>query len=235
MDAFIRWSGLGFVVSGVLVLPVAWHPDIFQTGFAAAARQPFWGPGHAAGLAVVALSLLGLAGWAARLGNRAGRLGAIGAVLTVAGLVVTAGLAAVEAFVFPVLAREAPGLLDLDGPLLGSWVLRVTGGLALLWFVGLACVGVATERADVLGRGPGWLLAVGAVSFAAFEGPFVPLLGPLSVVLFAVAQAWFGIAVAAGRNPDGAPPRVEPAVSRRERWSATAGRSPSAARRSVGG
>ncbi|TQN41177.1 hypothetical protein FHU33_0537 [Blastococcus colisei] len=217
MDAFIRWSGLGFVASGVLVLPVAWHPDIFDTGFAAAARETLWGPGHAAGLAVVALSLLGLAGWGARLGSRAGRLGAAGAVFTVVGLVVTAGLAAVEAFVFPVLAIEEPALLDLDGPLLGSLAIRAVGGLALLWFVGLACVGVASERSGVLPRGPGWLLAVGAVSFAAFEGPFVPVLGQLSVVLFAAAQMWFGIAVAAGRTHSGPavePPHGERAISR---------------------
>jgi hypothetical protein len=196
VDTFVRWSGLGLVASGVLTLPVVWHPDIFDTGFAAAARGDFWGPGHAAGLAVVVLTLLALAGWGAVHGRRAGRLGAVGAVLAVVGLVATAGLASVEAFVMPVLAREEPALLDLDGPLLGSAAVRAVGGLALLWLVGLACVGVATERAGVLPRGPGWLLAAGAVSIAAFEGPFVPVLGQLSVVAFAAGQAWFGVALA---------------------------------------
>jgi hypothetical protein len=196
VDTFIRWSGLGLVASGALTLPVVWHPDIFDTGFATASRGAFWGPGHAAGLLVVILFLLALAGWGAAHGRRVGPLGAVGAVLTVVGLVATAGLASVEAFVFPVLARESPALLDLDGPLLGSAAVRAVGGLALLWFVGLACVGIASERAGVLPRGRGWLLAAGAVSFAAFEGPFVPVLGPLSVVLFAAAQAWFGIALA---------------------------------------
>ena len=201
MDTFIRWSGLGLVASGLLTLPVVWHPDIFDTGFAEAARAPFWGPGHAAGLLVVALTLLALAGWGARLGPRIGRLGAVGAVLAVVGLVVTAGLAAVEAFVFPVLAREDPALLEIDGPLLGSLAIRAVGGLALLWFVGLALVGVATERAGVLTRGAGWALAAGAVAFAAFEGPFVPVLGPLSVVAFAAAQAWFGVSLSSSRSP----------------------------------
>lgn len=200
MDTFIRWSGLGFVLSGLLTLPVLAHPDIFDVGFATASRHPLWGPGHAAGLLVVALTLLALAGWGARLGDRMGRLGAVGAVLAVAGLVMTAGLATLEAFAFPVLAREAPALLDLDGPLLGPPTLRIAGGLALLWFAGLVCVGVATERSGCLGRGPGWSLAAGAVAFAAFEGPFVPVLGPLSVVVFAAAQAWFGIALASRRT-----------------------------------
>jgi hypothetical protein len=203
VDTFIRWSGLGLVASGLLTLPVMWHPDIFDVGFAEASRASFWGPGHAAGLLVVVLTLLALAGWAARLGPRVGRLGAVGAVLAVVGLVVTAGLSAVEAFVFPVLAREEPALLDLDGPLLGSLAIRGVGGLALLWFVGLALVGVASERSGVLPRGTGWGLAAGAAAFAAFEGPFVPVLGPLSVILFAAAQAWFGLGLASSRS--GAP------------------------------
>jgi hypothetical protein len=208
VDTFIRWSGLGLVASGLLTLPVIWHPDIFDTGFAEAARTAFWGPGHAAGLLVVALTLLALAGWGARLGSRAGRLGAVGAVFAVAGLVVTAGLSAVEAFVFPVLAREDAALLDLDGPLLGSMTIRVVGGLALLWFVGLALVGVATERAEVLTRGTGWALAAGALAFAAFEGPFIPVLGPLSVLVFAGAQAWFGLSLTSSRTPAPVPTDV---------------------------
>ncbi|MFD2090022.1 hypothetical protein [Blastococcus deserti] len=214
MDTFIRWSGRGLVMAGVLTLSVLWHPDIFETGFAAASREPLWGPGHAAGLLVVVLTLLGLAGWAARLGRRMGRLGAVGVVLAVVGLVLTAGLAALEAFAFPVLAREAPELLELDGPLLGSATIRVLGGLALLWLIGLACVGLATERSGALPRGAGWLLALGAVSFAAFEGPFVPVLGPLSVVVFAAGQAWFGLALSfalPSEHPTAGAPQHQPA------------------------
>ena len=203
MDTFVRWSGAGLILSGLLILPVVAHPDIFETGFVAASRSPFWAPGHAAGLLVAALSVVGLAGLAARAGPRLGRLGAAGAVLAVVGLVVTASLAALEAFAFPVLAEEAPALLDIDGPLLGSVPVRAVGVLALLWFVGLALVGFAIERAGVLPRGAGALLAVAAVAFAAFEGPFVPVLGQLSVVLFAAAYAWVGWALFRDLPPRG--------------------------------
>jgi hypothetical protein len=203
VQTYVRWSGAGLVLAGLLILPVVGHPDIFETGFADASRGPFWAPGHAAGLVVAVLSLLGLAGLAARHGTRLGRLGAAGMILTVVGLVVTASLAALEAFAFPVLAREAPALLDIDGPLLGSATVRAVGGLALLWFVGLALVGLAVERAGVLPRGAGALLAGAAVAFAAFEGPFVPVLGPLSVLLFAVAHAWVGWALFTDRSPVG--------------------------------
>jgi hypothetical protein len=36
-------------------------------------------------------------------------------------------------------------------------------------------------------------LAGGALGFAAFEGPFVPVLGQLAVVLLAGAQIWLGV------------------------------------------
>lgn len=195
MDTSVRWSGLCLVASGLLTVPVVAHPNIFRKGFAEASQSWFWTPGHTAGLAVAALSLLGLAGVSTRFGARLGRLGAVGLVLAVVGLVATAGLVAVEAFAFPLLARTDPALLDLDGPLVGSAVFRAVGGLALLWLVGEALVGVALERARVMHRGGGALLAGGALSFAAFEGPFVPVLGLLSVVLFAAAQIWFGISL----------------------------------------
>lgn len=195
MDTFVRWSGAGLILAGLLILPVVGHPDIFETGFAEPSRGAFWAPGHAAGLLVAVLSLLALAGLAARYGERLGRPGAVGTVLAVVGLVVTASLAALEAFAFPVLADEAPVLLDIDGPLLGSVTVRAVGGVALLWFVGLALVGYAVEQAGVLPRGAGALLAVAAVAFAAFEGPFVPILGPLSVLLFAAAHGWVGWAM----------------------------------------
>jgi hypothetical protein len=192
------------VVSGLLILPVIGHPDIFETGFVEASLGAFWMPGHAAGLLVAVLSILGLAGLAVRHGTRLGVLGAVGMVLTVVGLVVTASLAALEAFAFPVLAREAPALLDIDGPLLGSVTIRAIGGLALLWFVGLALVGVAIERAAVLPRGAGALLAVAAVAFVALEGPFVPVLGQLSVLVFAAAHGWVGWALVRDRRrPEG--------------------------------
>ena len=59
------------------------------------------------------------------------------------------------------------------------------------------------------------LLAGAAVAFAAFEGPFVPVLGPLSVLLFAVAHGWVGWALFTDRRSvggqSGGPPGDRPA------------------------
>jgi hypothetical protein len=47
VQTYVRWSGAGLVLAGLLILPVVGHPDIFETGFADASRGPFWAPGHA--------------------------------------------------------------------------------------------------------------------------------------------------------------------------------------------
>jgi hypothetical protein len=111
--------------------------------------------------------------------------------------------------VFPVLAREDAALLDLDGALLGSVPLRLAGGLVPLWLVGMVIVGAAVERARVLPRGTGILLAVATVllaALAALAGPFVPVAGQVASVIFSGAQAWLGWSLLTSVRPDA--PRV---------------------------
>ncbi len=192
MDAFVRWSGRCWIAAGVLLLAELAHPDALGIGFAASSRQPLWPALHVAWVTAAVLTLFGLAGLMARYGPVLGRIGVVGAVLAVPGLVVAAGLFLTEAFAFPVLARENPALLDLDGVFLGSPALRLAGGLAGLWFLGLVLLGVAVERARVLPRFTGILLAVATVLFGALEGPFLPIAGDLAVVGFSAAQVWLG-------------------------------------------
>jgi hypothetical protein len=195
MDTWVRWANGCWIAAGVLLLAELAHPDALAIGFAASSRQTLWPALHVAWVLAAILTLFGLAGLVARFGPALGRLGAAGVVLAVPGLVVAAGLFLTEAFVFPVLARQDPALLDLDGLLLGSLVIRLAGGLAGLWFVGLVLIGVAIERARVLPRGTGMLLAVATVLFAALEGPFLPVAGELAVVLFAAAHVRLGAAL----------------------------------------
>ena len=172
MDTFVRWAGGCWISAGVLLLAELAHPDALGIGFAASSRQSLWPAVHVAWVLVTILTLFGLAGLVGRFGPVLGRLGTAGAVLAVPGLVVAAGLFLTEAFVFPVLAREDPGLLDLDGRFLGSWAFRLIGGL------------------------------VATVLFGALEGPFVPVAGEIAVVVFAAAHVWLGMAlVRAGLPP----------------------------------
>jgi hypothetical protein len=196
MEVRVRWAGLCFVVAGLLTLPAVTHPDILEIGLAEASRTPLWTLMHSIGLAVVASSLGGIAGLALLHRGRWGRLGTVAVPVTVVGLVATAALSGIEAFVFPALARADPALLAFDGPIAGRPAFWILGGLAGLWLLGTALLGIAVARAGVLPRAPAFLLAAGALCFAAFEGPFVPVLGQVAVVVFASAQIWLGVVLA---------------------------------------
>jgi hypothetical protein len=194
MQILVRWTGGCWVAAGILTLPELAHPDVLATGFAAGSRQTLWPAVHVAWVLVALLTLFGLAGVAARYGTELGRLGAVGLLLAGIGLVFAGGLFVAEAVLFPTLAREDPALLGSDGALGGNRALWAAGGLAGLWFVGLVLVGVALNRAHVLPRRAGMVLAVATALFALFEGPFVPVLGKVSVLLLAAALVWFGLA-----------------------------------------
>jgi hypothetical protein len=196
MSAYVRAAGTCLIAAGVLIAGAVFHPDIFEISFAdAALGSPYWTAWHAAWLSATILSLFGLAGLAARHGALLGALGVTGLLLAVPGLVLTACAAYYEAFLFPPLARADPALLDWDGPLLGSTMIRVIGGLALLWLAGLLLVGIAAWRTRVVPPGAAALLSAGAAGFGAFEGPFVPVLGVISVLVFAAGHIWLGYAL----------------------------------------
>lgn len=147
---------------------------------------------HAVAVAAVMLGLCGAVGLVAAHSGRLGRLGQVGLIVEVVGVVMTAALAANEAIVFPVLADRAPTLLAIDGPLLRSPLFIGAGVLALGWPLGLALLGLAAARPRVFDRPPGILLAVSGPLFLGLEGPFVPIAGALSAVLFGGAQMWWG-------------------------------------------
>jgi len=200
VDTVTRWAGGCWITAGVLLLAELAHPNALDIGFAAAARQSTWPAMHVALVLAGVLTVFGLAGLVARFGSALGRLGLSGCLLAVPGVVVAAGLFLAEALLFPGIAQQDPALLDLDGSLLGSPGLRFIGGLAGLWFLGLTLVGLAVERARVLARGAGILLAVGTVLFAALEGPFLPIAGKVAVVIFAAAHIRLGLALVSLRS-----------------------------------
>ena len=195
-----RWSGGCVIGAGLLLLSTAPHPDVFDTTFAEAALDtPFWVAMHAALLVSAILSLVGLSALYARHADRLGRLGAIGVALAVVGLVMAACVFYFEAFLMPVVARHDPALFAWDGPLVASWGVRL-GALAGLWLIGLVMVGFALARSGAVPRPAAWTLAISAAAFALLEGPFVPVLGPLSTLALAVGHVWVGVALWTGRT-----------------------------------
>lgn len=203
VDRVVRWAGGCWVVAGVFGLVGLAHPDSFAIGFAESSSQPLWAAVHGATVVTLILTLFGLAGLAVRHGTAWGGLGTVGTVVAIPGIVVGAGMFLTEALVFPVLARAEPALLDLDGPLLASIPFRLAGGVIPLWLVGLAVVGVAVERAKVLPRGAGTLLAVATVLVAGFAVPFVPIAGKVAGLIFSAAHAWLGWSLATSVPPHG--------------------------------
>jgi len=195
LQVSVRWSAVSLAVSGLLVATVApWHPSIFDRpvhevvqGFGA------WTLLHATMVVAPVLALFGAAGLVAVHEGRLGRLGQVGLIVEVVGVVAASALAATEAIVFPELADQAPALLAVDGPLLASPLFIGVGALALGWPLGLSLLGLAAARSDVFGRAPGILLGVSGPMFLALAGPFVPVAGALSTVLFGGAQVWWGV------------------------------------------
>lgn len=191
-----RWSGACWVAAGLLLALGVFHPDVTETTFADAALEtPLWVLMHAAALVAVVLTLFGLIGLYAARAERMGRLGAIGFSLAVPGLVMTGCVAYAEAFLLPVIAADTPEPFGWDGPVVTSWAVRATTGLALLWLVGLFLLGLALWRSGVVPRAVGATLAASAVAFTVFAGPFVPVLGQLSTLAFAASYVWVGAAL----------------------------------------
>lgn len=152
-------------------------------------------PIHLVAVVALVLTLFGAAGLYARQAGRLGGLGTAGLLIAVPGIVIAACAAYVEAVIMPVLAAEAPHLLAWDGPWLSSPLLRATAALAGLYPLGLFLLGAATWRAWVLPRASALVFTVGVVSFAVFEGVFVPVFGIAATVLFAAGSVWLGYAL----------------------------------------
>ena len=194
-----RWSGGCWVGAGLLLLIGVLHPDVFETTFSdAALDNSLWVPMHAAAVVAVVLTLVGLLGLYARRAHRLGRLGAVGFALAVPGLVITACVAYAEAFLLPVIAADTPEVFAWDGPVVASWAIRVTTGLALLWLIGLCLLGLALWRSRLVPRSAALTLAISAVAFIVFAGPFVFVLGPLSTLAFATGYVLVGVALWTG-------------------------------------
>jgi hypothetical protein len=224
-----RWSAACWVAAGVLFLGGIVHPDVFATTLAdASLGTPFWVPMHAAITAALILTLTGVSGLYASRAERLGALGLLGFTLAVPGLVIAACGIYAEAFLLPAIAVDSPELLAWDGPVLTSWTVRTTAGLALLWPVGLFLLVLACWRSRLIPRAAAVALCCSMLAFALFAGPFVPIFGPLSTVAFAAAHVGVGIALWTGtvdrpaHRSSGAPPSgasdfpAEPAQSLKE-------------------
>lgn len=153
----IRWSGLSLMLGGIgLAVHYITHPPGETAQYS---LQPLWGFSHWLGAFASVLTLFGLFGLYARQAQRIGRLGFVGFVMAVAGGALSAGaLMFGGAVIQPIIAAQAPQLLELDGPFFTSSALKVAGGLILAGQIGLLLLAIATLRARILPPIGSWIV-----------------------------------------------------------------------------
>ena len=189
----IRWSGLAALVGGVLLVVFEVLNAVFFPGEQSGEimTTSAWFIVQILSLLGLVFIILGLVGLYARQAEQAGSLGLVAFVVAFGGTFMLFGLLWGEPFLGPMLAEEAPEVLELEP----SGLLAAGAILTLVLFaLGWLLFGWASLRAGVLPRGAGLLLMVGALFF--FVLTLLEL--PLSTVVLALALAWAGYALWAG-------------------------------------
>lgn len=195
--SMIKTGGAALILAGVSVAlwPVT-HPwgtitgsDIGQSGQ--------WIVSHTFHFLAAVFGLFGLLGLVEREARTAGWLERSAFALAFMGTILFAGTGVITAFLWPVIAAEAPHLTELHGPIFTPpHPLLVSTGL--LYGVGHALLGAALLRAGVIPRWTGGLLILGAVLLLAPPAPIGPLpwiLFPMSGVIFGTGLAGLGLSM----------------------------------------
>ena len=194
----VRWSGGALLLAGILIaVPVLFHPD--DVAHPETVLTTTWAVVHGFFATGAVLALVGLTGLYARQAEEAGKAGLVGFVLTFIGTALFVAGLVLEAFVVPVIAAEAPELLDPSGPLLGGPLGIVFLLAGATFALGAILLGIATVRAGVLPRLSALPFMVGA-PLLAFWPPLPYLVGVTGGVLVGIGFAWMGYALFSGEH-----------------------------------
>lgn len=190
-SALIRWSGLGAVLGGALLILQQLYaliaPDVTSGGWVAV---------HTLGYIGLVFGLLGQVGVYAVQRERVGWMGLSGFVLGFLGNGLTAGAAFMNTFIVPVLTTRAPDLIAPTGPLFTGPLGLMVLFSAVLVTVGFILLGIATARADVLPPIAAWLVV--ATAWFGLAAVFSPIVFAIVGAVFGLANAWLGFAVWSG-------------------------------------
>ncbi len=189
----IRWSGLAAVAGGVsLAIAEVVALSFFGYDFSRTATTGTYALYSVLIMITGVLLPLGLVGLYVRQSEAAGPLGLGAFVVAFIETVLVAGFFWSSAFVAPILAVEAPQLLDVRS-LPGFFRSFIVFGLGWLLF------GVATLRAGIYPRAPAVLLIVGSV--------LIVIRLPLTSIVLDAAVAWMGYVLFTGRDIAAGRPR----------------------------
>ena len=197
-NELIRLSGLVAIINGVLLLGFGILPDIFlpmNGPLLNWVNDSQWFMFNLCAFMLTVLTPLTMLGIYAKQIERVGKLGLIGFLLVYLGGMLYVGVQFDEAFTWPILAKHAPGLLDIKGSMFTDPAFSLAYMLmAILFIPGLIIICIVTVRAKVLPKWGAVLLAVGGPF--AYGGIMVPqILRASGAVLGAIGFIWLGIAI----------------------------------------
>jgi len=163
----LRWCGMALVLGGVLMaVAILLHPSS-ETATTIIASEVGLVAAHFVYTLAGLLVLLGLPGLYVSQRAGMGRLGLSGFLTAFAGTYLIA-VTGNFGFFAPVLAKEAPAVLDA---ILQYWPVAVINGLAAITFmIGYVLFGIAMTKTATLPRLPGVLVAVGAPAYLVAAG-----------------------------------------------------------------
>ena len=158
----LRWCGMALVLGGVLMaVAIMLHPSR-ETAITIIASEVGLVAAHFVYTLAGLLVLLGLPGLYVSQRAGMGRLGLIGFLTAFAGTYLIA-VTGNFGFFAPVLAKEAPAVLDAIAQ---YWPVAVINGLAAIAFIiGYVLFGIAMTKTATLPRSSGVLVAVGAPAY----------------------------------------------------------------------
>lgn len=194
-----RWAGYTLIIGAILLVIGEWtHPANAVANVTTGA----WATSHDVLLLALLFGIPGFFGLYARQAKETKGLGFVGFVLIFIAMVLLVGIVYFEAFINPVVVKEAPAFVEkmlagqLSGPLMT--VLPLTG---IAFSLGWLLFGWATARAGVLPRTAAYLALVGGVLLG-LEPLFqsVPYLGKLAALIFGLGTLWLGYALTAEKR-----------------------------------
>ncbi|HEV2120453.1 MAG TPA: hypothetical protein VGS11_10175 [Candidatus Bathyarchaeia archaeon] len=148
LPSLTRWSGPTLMLGGLLLaIHYLAHPLGETPQFI---LNSIWAPAHFVGAVAWVLILLGTAGFYSQYSGKLGRLGSAGFLLAFIGGANRPGeLLVVGTVIGPLIAAQAPSLLDLGGSLHDPLLLTV-GLITVIYGFGFFLLAIATLRSAII-------------------------------------------------------------------------------------
>jgi hypothetical protein len=198
-DRSLRWMGAALIAGG-LTNALFWLSAVPFDTFAGAevVGHPWFVPGQVLHAASAMLTVFGYTGLF--LAIKPGRLVTSGYVIAVLGTLFYLADAAIALIVFPLIAANAPNLLEATGPLFAGPVLGYFILFAATNMIGIVLLGAAAWRSHALPIPAAALFIAGGILFNLPPMPMLHLVLVGGGVLWGVGAIWLGAALRQGHT-----------------------------------